>query len=296
MRSCSRSSGRAGAGPAATLLSALALAAILALPGCARTAGVPPDRAPAENLRAEGLARAVWAEGEDLRTFAVRGDANYLSGNGRRFFRFELVCERPGSLLFTARDPFGQPAFRLAVADGYLRAADYLGRAYYAGEARGGALELLLPLPLEAEGLLAALSGSLPFEPGRAEALAPLPTGEGEALFLAYPAAGGGAPLRVSVSGAAPWDSASWKTLRSVSRGSARDPDFQARYGRWEPAPRDDRGGALRLFPRTVAASWRHGGGTHGLELSYREVSLGFTPPESVFVLERPEGFSLQPI
>jgi hypothetical protein len=204
------------------------------------------------------------------------------------------VCERPGSLLFTAFDPLGSPAFRLAASGGILRAADYMGKAYYAGEIRGGPLELLVPIPLSAEELLATLSGSLPFPPARAEALAPFPAGEGEALFLVWPQ-GEARPLRVAVSGSAPWTEAAGKTVRSVSLGSASSPDFQARYGRWESAPRDDRGGAPALFPRTVAASWRQGG-ERALNVTYREVSLGFSPPPGIFNLDQPPGFTYETV
>jgi hypothetical protein len=253
---------------------------------------VDPGRAQSENLKATDLAAALWQDGEDLKTFAMRGEATYKSGNNTNFFRFELICERPGSFLFTAFDPFGSPVFKIASSRGALNALDYSGKAYYAGSAGGGALGLLVPLPLSPEELLASLSGSLPFRPSRAEAATQFPEGEGDASFVAYPE-GSGSPLRVQAAGGAPWDSASGKTLRRVSAGPVNSPDFQVRYGSWEPFPRDDRGGAARLFPRTVSASWR-GNGEHSLDVSYREVSLGFTPPEGVFGLERPQGYSYE--
>jgi hypothetical protein len=254
---------------------------------------VDPTLAPSENASALALARALWEDGQDLRTFAVRGEATHVSGGNRSFFRFEMICERPASFLFTAFDPMGMPAFRAAVSGGSLRAADYGGRAYYAGDVRDGALDLLVPVPLDPEGLLTAVSGSFPFPPASAEAARPFPAAAGEAEFLALPA-GGGKPLRASVRGAPPWGSAGGKTLLRLSAGHPLSPDFLASFGRWEPAPRDDRGGAERPFPRTVSVSWRRGGVESSLELVYREVSLGFAAPAGIFGLDRPEGFTYQ--
>jgi hypothetical protein len=272
----------------AALAAALALAA-----GC--TAGrIDPTRVPAENLKAEDLATALWEDGEDLRTFAMRGEATYRSGNSSSFFRFELVCERPASFLFTAFDPFGSPAFRIASSEGRLTAADYPGKAFFTGSTRDGALGLLVPVPLEPPELLAALSGSLPFPPVRAEAAAPLPESEGTVVFLAYPS-GGGIPLRVQLRGAPPWNSASGKTLQTVSRGPANSPELTVRYGPFRENARDDRGGALRSFPHSLSAAWRQGG-NRALDISYTEVSLGFAVPPGIFGLERPAGFSLETI
>ncbi|MDR1081128.1 MAG: hypothetical protein LBQ79_09280 [Deltaproteobacteria bacterium] len=291
-----RSSGRYSSSPDAARsrpaapAPALSLLLVLLLAGCAAR-GVDPDRAPSENLKAEHLAAALWADGEDLKTFAMRGDATYRSGGSSNFFRFELVCERPGSFLFTAFDPFGSPAFRIASSGGSMTAVDYGGKAFYAGSVSGGALGILVPLPLSPEELLAALSGSLPFRPSRAEAAALFPDGDGDAVLLAYPP-GSGRPLRVQVSGGPPWESASAKTVRRVSLGPANAPDFQVSYGSWEAQPRDDRGGAARLFPRSLRAAWRSGG-DHSLEVGYREGSRGFTSPAGVGGSVRPDGYSL---
>jgi hypothetical protein len=85
-------------------------------------------------------------------------------------------------------------------------------------------------------------------------------------------------------------------TLDSVTLGSGASPEYSVRYRGYEPFPRDDRGGRGRLFPRQASASWRTGRGNFGLEVSSREVSLGFTPPQGIFTLEEPEGFSSVPI
>ncbi|MDR1037143.1 MAG: DUF4292 domain-containing protein [Deltaproteobacteria bacterium] len=284
--------GPAGTAPfAAARLKAALCMALLAFAGCS-VVGMDPTRAASENRTATDLAQALWADAEDLPTFAMRGDATYRSDNSSNFFRFELVCQRPGSFLFTAFDPFGSPVFRIATAGGKLSAIDYSGKAFYSGSVSGEALGLILPLPLSPEELLAVLSGSLPFRPALAEAEAQFPEGVGDAVMLLRPEAGVQA-VRVQVVGDAPWTDAAGKMIRRVSTGTANSPDFQVTYGSWENYPRDDRGGAQRLFPRSVSAAWRQSG-DHSLDVTYREVSLGFVPPAGVFGLERPSGYSSQ--
>jgi hypothetical protein len=256
---------------------------------------VDPARAPYENLQAADLSRALWDDGEDLRTFAVRGDLNYTSGNDHNFFRFELVCQRPSDFLFTINDPFGQPVFKLAVAGDSVTGLDFSGKTYYAGPLDIDDLPHFTKIPLPPSELLAAISGSLPFRPGVSEAARNFPEDKGDAVFLAYRVSKTEKPVRVTVTGSAPWGNAVGKTIRSIASGPLGDPEYQAVFSGHKPYPRDDRNGETRLFPTSVSLSWRRPENI-GVELSYREVSLGFTPPAGTFGLERPQGFKYYPI
>ncbi|MDR3038428.1 MAG: hypothetical protein LBV21_03930, partial [Candidatus Adiutrix sp.] len=137
-----------------------ALAALAALAaGCVggSASSVYPARPEGPAL---DLARGLYERGESLKTLAARGGADYSAAGRRNFFRFEALVMKPGRLLFTAFDPAGRPAFRLAIAAGRLTGLLYEARQYVTGPATAENFARFLPPALSPDRLPDLLSGA----------------------------------------------------------------------------------------------------------------------------------------
>jgi hypothetical protein len=264
-------------------LAALAVLAV-ELAGCAASRG-------GEALRtSEGpamdLARGLHLRGENLRTLAARGSVSHEAGRRRAFFRFEALASKPDRLLFTAFDPAGRPAFRLAAAEGRLTGLNYRTRQYFDGPATAENFARLLPLNLNQEQFAALLCGSTA-RPGAAGARA---AGENTELILvpAETPNDENEVWRLRLAGGLDQDP--WRAvILTAARGPAGRPDLRLRYLSVRDLPREDEPGSLMPFPTTVEAEWAKP--KQFLRLTYDEVSLGPTLDPGLFVLTPPEGF-----
>ncbi|MDR1164535.1 MAG: hypothetical protein LBO66_01435 [Deltaproteobacteria bacterium] len=266
----------------------------LALGGCPSGAGRPlgPSEAPAEDARALELATGLYERGESLKTFALRGEANYARGRDRRFHRFELIAAKPDAFLFTAFDPLGRPAFKLLSRDGEIRALDYLEAVFHVGDARDFSLNDLLPTPFGPEAFLALLAGALPEKPVRAEALEAFPAREAT-VSLNYWGPYDSVPYLVQVQGGPLWNMAEKPRARAFSKGSRYNPEFVARFGGFRDREWESLNESLP-FPDSVTAQWKEKGEARELVVRYQEIRLGFPLPEGLLELAPPEGYPVE--
>ncbi|MDR2199370.1 MAG: DUF4292 domain-containing protein [Deltaproteobacteria bacterium] len=255
-------------------------------------AGGGLESLPAEgDLKALELARSIYQRNRDLPTLALRGEVNYSRGTERWYFRFELVGRRPDAFLFTILDPMGTPAYRILADGSRIKALDYRQRIYYQGAGGERPLEAFLPLPLSSSEFLSLLAGILPEEPVSARGESGL-SPEDRAGYLSYRSGDPNdpGPWFLRLTGGPGFRPEDKPVLTELSRGSRRDPEFSARYDKWGKHPREDIG-ELVDFPEELQAVW-NGRSRILVKAVYTEIRLGFTAPESVFRLERPEGFS----
>jgi hypothetical protein len=268
-------------------LAALTVLAV-ELAGCAGTRGDAALRT--SEGPAMDLARGLHLRGESLRALAARGSVSHEAGRRRAFFRFEAVTLKPDRLLFTAFDPAGRPAFRLASAEGRLTGLNYRTRQYFTGPATAGNFALFLPLNLNQEQFVALLCGST----ARPEAAGARAAGENTEIVL-VPAE---APedenevWRLKLAGGLDQDPRR-AVILTAARGPAGRPDLRLRYLAVRDLPREDEPGGLMPFPTSVEAEWTKP--KQLLRLTYDEVSLGPTLDPGLFVLTPPEGFEAVP-
>ena len=264
----------------------LFLAALLALAGgCAgRSLQALPEGPALE------LARKIHERGAGLPSLAVRGGADYTAAGRRSFFRFEALAMKPGRLFFTAFDPAGRPAFRLAVAEGRLAGLIYQSRQYAAGPATAENLANFLPLGLSPDQLTALLSGAQ-VRPAAAGARS---VGENTEILVIPEEAPTDetAVWRLRLAGGLEQDPGRAIVLSAV-RGPAARPDLTLRYQGTRDLPREDRDGAAEPFPGSLEAEWAWEGRRQRLRVVYDEVRLGPPLDPAVFALERPAGFEL---
>jgi hypothetical protein len=264
----------------------LAVLAVLAveLAGCAAASkGVAPRTSEGPAM---DLARGLHLRGENLRTLAVRGSVSHEAGRRRTFFRFEALALKPDRFLFTALDPAGRPAFRLASAEGRLTALNYGTREYFTGPATSENFARFLPLNLNQEQFVDLLCGSTA-RPAAAGARA---AGENTEIVL-VPAE---APedenevWRLKLAGGLDQDPRR-AVILTAARGPAGRPDVRLRYLSVKELPRADEPGSLMPFPSGVEAEWTKP--KQFLRLTYDEVSLGPALDPGLFVIKQPEGF-----
>jgi len=270
-------------------LAALTVLAV-ELAGCA--AGSRGAAAPrASEGPAMDLARGLHQRGENLRTLAARGAVSHEAGRRRVFFRFEALAIRPDRLLFTAFDPAGRPAFRLAAAEGRLTSLNYGTRQYFTGPATAENFARLLPLNLTQEQFVALLCGSTA-RPAAAGARA---VGENTELIL-VPAE---APedenevWRLKLAGGLDQDPRR-AVILAAARGPAGRPDLHLRYLTVQDMPNKDEPGSLMPFPVSVEAEWTKP--KQFLRLTYDEVNLGPPLDPGLFIIKPPEGFEEAPL
>jgi hypothetical protein len=237
---------------------------------------------------AMALAHGLYLRGENLRTLAARGAVSHEADRRRTFFRFEALALKPDRLLFTAFDPAGRPAFRLAAAEGSLTGLNYGTRQYFTGPATAENFTRLLPLNLTLEQLVALLCGTTA-RPAAAGARA---VGDDTEIIL-VPAE---APEdenevgRLKLAGGLDQDPRR-AVILTAAHGPAGRPDLNLRYLAVQELPREDEPGVLTSFPVSMEAEWTKP--KQFLRLTYDEVRLGPTLDPSLFILKPPEGFEM---
>lgn len=271
------------------LLSFLCLP-LVALAGCASGGKETVLRTP--NGPAMALASALYERGASLETLAARGGATYSEGQQRHYFKFEALLKKPGQLLFTALDPAGRPAFRLASDGQTLRGIVYGSNQYFSGPATAENFGRFLPLGLSPEELTTLLTGSL---------VRPVAAGagnfDGRATELLVVPSGGtddeSQLWRLKVSGEVNQNPQT-AALESAAFGPARRPQMALKYANIKNVTREDLGGRLEPFPHSIEAQW---GGVSGkpknLRVTYNEIRLGLPLDEDLFSIPRPENFQL---
>ena len=235
------------------------------------------------------LARELYLRGESLRALAVRGSISHEVGGRRQFFRFEALALKPDRLLFTAFDPAGRPAFRLAAADGRLDGLIYGARRHFTGPATAENLARFLPLDLTLEQLLALLSGATV----RPEAAGARALGDNTELIIVPAEADEKETWRLRLAGGLEQDPRQ-AVILAAARGPAGRPNLSLRYPAVRNLPREDIPGALEPFPASVEAQWPRE--KQSLRLAYDEISLGLELDRGLFVLTPPADFETAPL
>jgi hypothetical protein len=267
---------------AAWLLFSLALAA-----GCASR----PAARPGDDEAALRLAEALHLRGESLQTMAARGSAGYSADGRRHYVKFEVAVMKPDRMLFTAFDPAGRPAFKLASDGQTLTGIQYGSGEFVSGPAAAANFSRFIPLNLEVSELAALLSG-FQAEPASAGArrlgdmteLTVVPTGGDPDGRLAW---------RLRLKGPPDQDPKA-AAVESASFGPPRNPELEIVYRSIKPTPREDLGG-LEPFPYSLDIAWRDGA-RRGLKVNYEEVRLGLPLETGLFSLKPPEGFEARPL
>lgn len=268
-------------------LLALGLAAWALVSGCGQ--GRPASVARSPEGPAMALAAGLYERGESLATLAARGGASYTAEGRRNYFRFEALVMKPGRLLFTALDPTGRPAFRLASDGRQLTGILYGSRQYAVGPATAENFGRFIPLGLSPDQLIALMSGTQvrpasagASQSGQSTELTILPAGRPDDDQNVW---------RLRLTGPLEQDPAR-AVVESAAFGPARNPAIAIKYMSVKDVPREDQGGRPEPFPHTVEIEWTDRD-RQSLRVSYDEVRLGVPLDMGAFVLPRPDGFEL---
>jgi hypothetical protein len=238
------------------------------------------------------LASGLFQRGAGLATMAARGGASSTADTQRHSVRFEAVAMKPGRLLFTAFDPAGRPAFRLASDGGTLTGILYGARQYAVGPATAENFGRFIPLGISPDQLIALMSGAQ-VRPGAAGAR----ESGGATELTVVPAGQSDDPARlwrIRLAGPVEQDPAR-ASVQSAAFGSARNPVISIKYMSVQDVPREDQGGRPEPFPYTVDVEWTEGSRL-ALHVSYDEVRLGLPLDQKLFSRARPDGFELVPV
>ncbi|MDR2352700.1 MAG: hypothetical protein LBF22_05960 [Deltaproteobacteria bacterium] len=266
---------------------------ILGVTSCGKPASTPgysPDSTRALNFLAH-----LYQWGEDLKTFAIQGEATYLRGGVRRFYRFTLVASKPQTFLFTAIDPLGRPAFKLLATDLEYRALDYLNAIYYVGGKGSLDLDNFFPIPFGNREFLAIFSGALFDRPFSAKTLEPFPDNPGQ-VRLSYTGEMGGetTPYLLEVNNeGTDWGNLENITILSLLTGLPFRPDLELKYGSFAPQPREDLGVTVP-FPGSITLKWKEANRDREIYVKNQTIRLGFPIPSEILTLEKPEGFTFE--
>jgi outer membrane lipoprotein-sorting protein len=241
------------------------------------------------------LARALYAQGQRLSTFAARGEIDYTDTNAKRFFRFEVLARRPGSFIFTIFDPFGSPAFKV-ISDGTsFSSLDYGSAVCTVGLATSENLGRVLPINLTAGDLMSLLTASLIPEP----VLAARDSPDTPVRTLSIQSGGSGND----------WLNALWQVNLSHGEGSTQVagfqlrtssgsiPQFNASYGQFNSVQMENTQNLTSYFPYLIDVSFGQSSSqTKRLVIHYNEVRLGVSLSEEIFSTQVPSGFTRQDI
>ncbi len=254
---------------------------ILLMAGC-----VSADRAPlvlAPEGPAMNMARGLYERG--FKSLAARGGAAYQEGDRRNYFTFEVVADK-ADFLFTALDPAGRPAFRLASDGKTLEGLVYGQKQYFHGPATPENFGRFLPLGLSQEDLKNLLTGAS----ARPASAGVLESGDGFTEIMLEPQGGAddGKLWRLRLLGDLGQDALA-AALQRATFGSSRRPEIAVVYANVKNVPREDLGGRPEAFPHSIEARWE--GGEKSLRVTYREVRLGLSTEASLFKIAKPQGF-----
>lgn len=249
----------------------------------------------AENAKAAAaLAKGLYERGSGLKSFAAQGRINYYRGKQRHFFRFEFVSQKPGSMLLTAFDPAGRPAFKMLIYQNELTGVLYQSGEYVKGPATAENLALFIPVALDPEDLLRLMTGSQ-VEAASAEGREKTVSGQVVSELAVSPVQGDGGVehiWRLKVQGPLGQDPLMAK-VSSAAYGPIMKPAMSVNYEQIKEAQREDQNGRTEPFPYKIMARWQTGSGEETMELSYDEVRLGADIPKTLFSVPRPAEFKL---
>lgn len=266
-----------------------AVLAAFFLPACLGGSGSSGTVLRSPDGPAMEMAMGLYQRGESLKSLAARGGASYSVGQRRHYFKFEALVIKPGWLLFTAFDPAGRPAFKLASDGSQLTGILYGSNQYVAGPATAENFGRFIPLGLSPDQLIALMSGSQ---------VRPAAAGAKES--------GSGTELTVVPAGRPESDSSLWRIrlaggliqdpaaaeIQSAVFGPSRKPEISIKYPSIRQVAREDLGGRPEPFPASVEVDWTGADNkSQTLRVTYEEVRLGLALDEALFHLEQPKGF-----
>jgi hypothetical protein len=236
------------------------------------------------------LAAGLYQRGASLNTLAARGGVNFIADGRRNFFRFEALVMKPGRLMFTALNPAGNPAFRLASDGAQLTGVIYGTRQYVTGPATAENFGRFIPLGLSPDQLIAIMSGSQV----RPAAAGSQSLGENTELIIVPAEAleDDKNVWRLRLTGGLTQDPLK-AVIMTAAHGETLNPDITIRYLSVRELPREDEGGRLEPFPQSVEADWNLDQQKRSLRVTYDDVRLGLALDPAAFALDKPAGFEV---
>lgn len=275
--------------PVTALLVTLAFMSLFLVPACGVFTDSTTTVAPDSGGPAMVLATGLYERGHSLPSLAIRGGASYTNLGKRHYFKFEALVLKPGYLLFTAFDPAGRPAFKLA-SDGMTLTGILYGHKQYAvGAATAENFGRFIPLGLTPEQLVALMSGAqvLPAAAGAVSTgthteLSILPSIRPEGDHLKW---------RVRLAGTVNQDPA-LAVVETADYGPPLSPSITIKYRAIKEVNREERPGLMEPFPHSVEIEWIEKD-PKMLRVTYDEVRLGLPLDRNLFNLTQPEGFEL---
>lgn len=271
--------------------------------GCTTTAKMPQTADHDLEAKAGEMAQALYERGQTLPSFAARGDATYIQGQDRKFFRFELITAKPDKILFTVFGPAGKPAFKLASDGTTMSYIAYGEKAYITGKASPENFRRIMPFDFSLQELIALASGAQVEPTWATMAMASTKkntkTGQGGAissttLFVRPSVSPDGNDYywQIRLSGDAAALKPDQLKVESSKYGPPRRPKIEISYNSIKDLTREDNPGQTEPFPFTINGKWQLESSREAL-LRYEEVRLGLKLDEKMFKLEKPASYDL---